>query len=1634
VRTFTYRASDGTAFSNTVTVTINVNGAPIAGNNSYTTAEDTPLTVAAPGVLANDTDPEGQPLTAVNATQPAHGSVSLNTSGGFTYTPVNNYAGPDSFTYQANDTLRLSAPATVSLTVTPVNDAPVAQNDTYVTGPGQTLTVAIAQGVLTNDSDAENSPLTLTQLSSTLNGLLTLAADGSFVYVPDTGFTGPDSFTYRVSDGTLNSTTATVTVQVKQPGDDIVINEIMYRPGGGYPENTSREWIELYNRGTTTIDLTGWTISSGVTFAFPAGRTIAPNSYLVVAANLASFQTAYPSVTNVIGSWTGTLANSGENIKLTDAQGSDQDEVHYANEGDWATRVRETTFNGWAWSTLAEGGGRSIALRNPAISNDNGQNWAESSTVGGTPGASNDVRTANIAPVVKAVQHSPAVPTTTDRVRISCELNDESAFSALNATLFYRNASTTSPPAFTSVPMSQNGKGEWFAQLDPFTTNLTIVEFYISATDGTNARTWPAATAEGQNANCQFQVSNEAPSAVTDNYWLVLTAAEHAAFVTTTGQDNSNNKIDREFNTTLITVRGGESSIRYRCDMRIRGNSSRDHTSTTPAGQPSPPMRIRVPSDNDLDGTTKFNLNPRNAWLQYFGMRMFQAAGLRSPDVQPVELRRNGVEYTRATGGTADFGMWVRMEDISGEMVSNHWPEADSGGAYKKGRPDRYWRANQTAPDDPDGEIDGFLKQNNSAANDWSDLTGFFSTWQAACAPHFPGSNPLDVANSGGSSTSGNGNWDGTAFSAGEIASVDTVADLDQWARWFAVMIILSDNETNVSNGQDDDYGVYFAPRTVGVTQQRRLQFIAHDLDTIFGLGDSPLSFNTIGLYDMTEQNSVFRPLLPLIGNSTVAGNAGFRTLYFNALRELFGTVFDADTTSNPNPPFYQAVDYHLGNWAPAASRTAIKDFVRQRRTYLLGLLGQGATTPPAGTSNAAVISAHGTLFISEVFANNVSAHNNAGTFPDVIELQNTGGSAVSLAGMSLTDDPLVKTKYIFPANTSLAAGARLVLYADDPSAAPGTHLGFGLDADGDAVYLYNTVASGQALVDSITFGLQPADFSIGRTGAALDTWALCTPTIGLANVAVASLASPAGLRINEWLGNADYRASDDFIEVYNGAAQPVAMGGMRLTDDPINYPARHVIPQLSFIGTGANGFVFFEAKGSDATPGNASELPFNISSTTGSVALLGANGSLVDRGDTMPQFRDVSTGRVPDGTGAFSALAPPSPGYSNATLPDGALELLNYLRITELMYNPASSAQSEYIELRNISDTATPVTLDLSGVTFTNGITFTFPSGTTLAPGAFIVIVENTARFSAQFPTVPVGGVYSGKLDNSGERLRFTLQGFDIPILDFSYNDTWYPSTDGGGDALQIVSATGSPAMWDRSEGWQASPPNPGSVPPYSVYAGADLVAGAGVPVFLDGALNPGTFTPSGVTLAWTRDSGPGTVTFTTPSSEDANAIFPAPGVYVLRLTATAPGPVTATDLVTVTVFETYDTWAATALASQSAANRLPVADPDRDGVSNVAEWVLNGNPLNAGVTGLPVASTAGGLLSFTWQRNLLADPGVQVIPQLSTDLNIWQQGDAVLNTVKTGSTATTETWVSTEVGAPAFRKTFVRLLVVMP
>src|SRR5207247_2191249 len=143
----------------TVAIGVNaVNHAPVGKDDAYSVNEDTVLTVATPGVLGNDTDSDGNALTAVRVAAPAHGPLTLHANGSFTYTPAVNYTGPDSFTYKANDGALDSNVATVAITVTAVNDPPVAANDSFTTNEDTALTIA-APGVLGNDADIDSATI-----------------------------------------------------------------------------------------------------------------------------------------------------------------------------------------------------------------------------------------------------------------------------------------------------------------------------------------------------------------------------------------------------------------------------------------------------------------------------------------------------------------------------------------------------------------------------------------------------------------------------------------------------------------------------------------------------------------------------------------------------------------------------------------------------------------------------------------------------------------------------------------------------------------------------------------------------------------------------------------------------------------------------------------------------------------------------------------------------------------------------------------------------------------------------------------------------------------------------------------------------------------------------------------------------------------------------------------------------------------------------------------------------------------------------------------------------------------------------------------------------------------------------------
>ncbi|HET7434298.1 MAG TPA: Ig-like domain-containing protein [Thermoanaerobaculia bacterium] len=195
------------------------NDAPVAGNDSYTTTEGGTLNIAAPGVRANDSDEENDPLTAILVSNVTHGTLTLNADGSFSYTHDGTETLSDSFTYKLNDGALDSNVATVTITVTSVNDAPVAGNDTLANSAEDVAVTVAKTTLLANDNAGPGEgaqTITLLSVGSPTHG--TVAISGTnVVFTPTLNYTGPASFQYTIQDnGTTNGSadpkTSTATV------------------------------------------------------------------------------------------------------------------------------------------------------------------------------------------------------------------------------------------------------------------------------------------------------------------------------------------------------------------------------------------------------------------------------------------------------------------------------------------------------------------------------------------------------------------------------------------------------------------------------------------------------------------------------------------------------------------------------------------------------------------------------------------------------------------------------------------------------------------------------------------------------------------------------------------------------------------------------------------------------------------------------------------------------------------------------------------------------------------------------------------------------------------------------------------------------------------------------------------------------------------------------------------------------------------------------------------------------------------------------------------------------------------------------------------------------------------------------
>jgi len=287
-------------------------------------------------------------------------------------------------------------------------------------------------------------------------------------------------------------------------GSGVVINEIHYDSGS---DAEPLEFVELFNAGDTSIDLSGWTLADAVSFTVPNGTMLGSGEYLVVAQNVAEFSSHFG--VSAAGPFSGRLSNGGETIVLRDSSGVKQDEVDYNL--------------GFPWPTIGEITGHSIQLINPALENDLGGNWRSAMA---TPGAASSVFEFNSAPQMRQVSHSPKAPVSGEDVTITMKVTDPEGVD--DVTLEYQLVDPGDyieiidpryATQWTAVAMVDDGaNGDLVAGDDIYTavlpgnlqTHRRLVRYRVTATDTLGAQV-TAPYADDAQPNFAYFVYDQTP-------------------------------------------------------------------------------------------------------------------------------------------------------------------------------------------------------------------------------------------------------------------------------------------------------------------------------------------------------------------------------------------------------------------------------------------------------------------------------------------------------------------------------------------------------------------------------------------------------------------------------------------------------------------------------------------------------------------------------------------------------------------------------------------------------------------------------------------------------------------------------------------------------------------------------------------------------------------------------------------------------------------------------------------------------------------------------------------------------------------------------------------------------------------
>ncbi|MBI2949911.1 MAG: lamin tail domain-containing protein [Verrucomicrobia bacterium] len=1083
----------------------------------------------------------------------------------------------------------------------------------------------------------------------------------------------------------------------------VFISEIMYHPieepafnADGTPVmdlyEEVHEFIELHNPGTIPVSLAGWKLSGGIEFVFPPFSIIQPGQYRVVAkdkARLAAVAAYQLRESDQHGPYAGQLSNQGETIRLLNAENQTVDSVSYSTHFPWPITA-DALGADEEWTGLKpfdyQYRGRSLERVSFTAPSNDPANWVASPLPGNpSPGLPNAA-----GPYLKPVVIDLHVAQAADGqrlirrgqpVRIDCVFSSTGSLANVRLEYFVDHIELTNEaPAFVLMwPVGQPNSA-WFTTDLPGLPDRSLVRYRIRADRGDGDEVVSPRADDPLKWQAYFVTP---PRSSTNPVYDVFISAKSLRTLQTNITQNPR-RITRpdppghprkSWNATEPAVFVHDGVV-YDIQMRHHGSRYRRDVNRRS-------YKFQFPRYAQFNNQTAFFVTDKDYQTEA-GHALFRAAGIPTSRTRWVDLYlNNNARLLRLEQEENDDRMLERVQQEQ-ERLHPGTIGLDVGEVYK---------CVGTA-EGPYGDGNG--RQLAARLPWWTALQRYewtFALQDHGWRGHTQFKDMIDkmwaarglgsVVNTNALRTYFEQRWDVDR----ELTYLSTINWMVPWDDVFHNYFLWQQRNgkwsqlpwdfDNVMNGQSASTSIFTAAPNAGPNYfkdsflkafrdefRQRAWFLNNtvlhpDHIAALRLHTAIRSWSSNRFRSVNTQLGlgVFeRPLKPVnlapAPGASVSPFVGLESsAYKYSTNPVPGHLSTTWTVRSAKGSYYDPVFRVVTTHALTSVRVP-PELLQLGETYFWKCAHTDAIGHPSLDSSETSFTVRVAprlstdLVLNEIMADNQSALANDGKFPDWIELYNPADTPRSLSGMSLTDDLLAPTKFLFPTNLVIPARSFLVVWCDNATNAPGLHTGFALEANGETVALYAASPGGFELKDAVSFGLQIMDLSVGRVSGGADFWILNMPTPGAANQ-TRQLGSPNRLRFNEWLANPN--GGDDWIELFNPEEFPVALDGCYLTD-ALSDPTKSPLRPLSYIP--ARGFLKIVADGQTGKGGHHAD--FRLSSHGGALGLYAGDQTAIHTVMYGAQTTGISQGSLIDGSPALVHFSNPTPGKSNAADTDG--------------------------------------------------------------------------------------------------------------------------------------------------------------------------------------------------------------------------------------------------------------------------------------------------------------------------------------------------------------------------------------------